>query len=197
MCKFSSDCKNKIGNTIVYIASNTKRLSKTKLLKLLYMMEVAMVSKYHVPFLAIPYEVWKWGPVQKDLYADLSDEIFLMKDYVLSYYSDKKKYFKAKRSFCDDEFSQAEITLMDDIIREYGKKNARQLEKILHEPGTLWYNTASRNNVLESFKDGTCNSTDIKIDFSELLSDASAQEEYNENLKLFRTANNLKAIANV
>ena len=61
MCKFSPDSKAKIGNAIIYIANHTGKLSKTKLLKLLYIMEYTMVRKYHAPFLAVPYEVWKWG----------------------------------------------------------------------------------------------------------------------------------------
>lgn len=196
MCKFSSESKAKIGNTIIYIANHTGKLSKTKLLKLLFMMEEAMVSKYHTPFLAVPYEVWKWGPVQKDLFADLSDNLFLMKEYITAYYSDDKKYFKAKKEFCDDEFSQAEISMMDEVLNTYGKMTAAQLEKILHQPDTLWYNAAKRNDVLCSFDNGTCNSTDIKIDFSELL-DSSDKEEYLESLAIRRTANNLNVQANV
>ena len=39
MCKFSSDTKAKLGNTIAYIANNVQNPSKTKVLKLLYIME--------------------------------------------------------------------------------------------------------------------------------------------------------------
>ena len=37
MCKFSEATKQKLGNAIVYIAKHTSSLSKTKLLKLLYL----------------------------------------------------------------------------------------------------------------------------------------------------------------
>ena len=149
-------------------------------------MESTMVRKYHVPFLAVPYEVWKWGPVQKDLFADLSDNLFLMKDYISAYFSDDRKYFRAKTAFCDDE-----------LLDEYGKKTAQQLEQILHQPNSLWYKAAEKNNVLNAFKDGTCNNTEIRIDFSELLSSPEDKEEYIENLAIQRTANNFNAYANV
>lgn len=197
MCKFSPDSKAKIGNTIIYIANHTGKLSKTKLLKLLYIMESTMVRKYHVPFLAIPYEVWKWGPVQKDLFADLSDNLFLMKDYISAYFSEDRKYFRAKAEFNDDEFSQLEIGVMDEVLEEYGKKTVQQLESILHQPSSLWYRAAEKNNVLSAFSDGTCNNTDIKIDFSDLLSSPEDKEEYIENLAIQRTANNYNAHANV
>lgn len=82
MCKFSEDTKSKLGNAIIYIDNNTTQLSKTKLLKLLYLMEEEMVLYYHVPFLGLPYEVWQAGPVSKDVFIDLSDGPYLLKDYV-------------------------------------------------------------------------------------------------------------------
>ena len=59
MCKFSESTKQKLGNTVVYIAHYTSNLSKTKLLKLLYLMEERMALKFHVPFIGIPFEVWQ------------------------------------------------------------------------------------------------------------------------------------------
>lgn len=197
MCKFSPASKEKIGNTIIYIVNHTGKLGKTKLLKLLYIMEETMVQRYRTPFLAIPYEVWKFGPVQKDLFADLSDNVFLMKDYISSYISEDKKYFKAKKEFDDSEFSPLEISLMDDVLALHGKKSATQLERILHQPDSLWYITAQRNNILSSFTDGSCNNSDIRIDFSELLSTEAEKEEYLDCLAIRRTANSLNAHSNV
>ena len=73
MFKFSESTKQKLGNAIIYIAHHTSSLSKTKLLKLLYLMEERMALKYHVPFIGIPFEVWQAGPVAKDVFIDLSD----------------------------------------------------------------------------------------------------------------------------
>ena len=39
MCKFSEDSRQKLGNAVIYIANHTEQLSKTKLLKLLFLME--------------------------------------------------------------------------------------------------------------------------------------------------------------
>ena len=39
MCKFSEDSKQKLGNTLIYMAEHTPQLSKTKSLKLLFLME--------------------------------------------------------------------------------------------------------------------------------------------------------------
>ena len=58
MCKFSADSKQKLGNTLIYMAEHTSNLSKTKSLKLLFLMEEYMVKRYHVPFLVLLLEVW-------------------------------------------------------------------------------------------------------------------------------------------
>ena len=60
MCKFSESTKEKLGNALIYVAERVPDLSKTKALKLLYLMEERMVLRYHVPFLGIPYEVHVW-----------------------------------------------------------------------------------------------------------------------------------------
>lgn len=73
MCKFSESTKEKLGNALIYVAERVQDLSKTKVLKLLYLMEERMVLRYHVPFLGIPFEVWQAGPVAKDVFIDLSD----------------------------------------------------------------------------------------------------------------------------
>lgn len=196
MCKFSAETKDKIGNAMIYIAKHTGMLSKTKIIKLLYIMEEKMVERHHTPFLAIPYEIWHLGPVQKDLFADLSDQLFLMKDYLEPYTADSNKYFKARKEFNDDEFSVQEIKIMDEVLKEFGKLNSRQLVECLHREDSLWYKTALKHGVLEWFNSGSCNSTDIKIDFGELI-DLEHRAAYYDSLAIHTTSNNLNAIYNV
>lgn len=196
MCKFSSETKEKIGNAMIYIAKHTNMLSKTKLIKLLYIMEEKMVELHHTPFLAIPYEIWHLGPVQKDLFADLSDQLFLMRNYLEPYNIDSNKFFKARKEFSDDEFSQQEMTIMDEVLAEFGSHSAAQLVSYLHREDSLWYKTAQRNGALEWFNKGLCNSTDIKIDFGELI-DLEHREAYYDSLAIHTTSNNLNAAYNV
>jgi hypothetical protein len=49
--KYSTDTINKTGNAIIYFALHINNLSKTKLLKLLYLVEEQSVKKYGTPFL--------------------------------------------------------------------------------------------------------------------------------------------------
>lgn len=196
MCKFSEDSKRKLGNAIIYIADHTEQLSKTKLLKLLFLMEEYMVKRYHVPFLGLPFEVWQAGPVAKDVFIDLSDGPFLLKDFIKTEVQKDATYIKAIKPFCDDEFSACEMEMMDIIIRKYGDKTAKQLVNEIHQEGSLWLNAAKRHGLLDAFRKGICNNSDYTIDFSEALSNC-AQEDYKESLAIRQTANILKAQAHV
>lgn len=196
MCKFSEDSRQKLGNTLIYMAERTPQLSKTKLLKLLFLMEEYMVKRYHIPFLALPYEVWQAGPVAKDVFIDLSDSGELLQDFVTTEIKENGMYIKAIKPFCDDEFSDCEIEMMDEIIKKHGHKTAKQLVEEVHKEGSLWYEIAKENGLLEDFANGVSNNSSCLIDFSRGLSDC-AKEYYQESLAIHQTANILKAQANV
>lgn len=196
MCKFSEDSKQKLGNAIVYIASHTQQLSKTKLLKLLYLMEEYMVRRYHRPFLGIPYEVWQAGPVAKDVFVDLSGKPYLLKDFIKTEQIEGHVYVLPIAAFSDDEFSECELEMMDEVLKKYGGKTAKQLVDETHKAGSLWYETAKVHDLLDAFARKECNSSDYRIDFSQVLTPCAA-EDYHESLNILQTANNLKTGRNV
>src|SRR6266540_4153637 len=71
---FTRDQINKIGNAIIYLSGKITDLNKTKILKLLFLLEEASIKKYGHPFFGIDFQLWKHGPVVKDIFIDLSDE---------------------------------------------------------------------------------------------------------------------------
>ena len=192
MCKFSESTKQKLGNTIVYIAHHTANLSKTKLLKLLYLMEERMALKYHVPFIGIPFEVWQAGPVAKDVFIDLSDVPFLLKSFVKTDFRDGGTFIEAIADFDDSEFSECEIEMMDEILVKYGNMKASELVSETHKEGTLWYRTAALSGLLDAFNKHECNNSDLQINFEEAMPDCAA-EDYRESLNIRQTANLLNA----
>ena len=153
MCKFSKSDRAKLGNTIVYISNKVQHLHKTKLLRLLYLMEESMVKAYHVPFLAIPYETWKLGPVQKDVFVEISDGA---KDL----------------------------------------RSAEQLVDLLHQKDGLWYQTASEHGLIEAFNDNLENNSDVRLEFSNLLSGCE-RDFYEETLNVKLNARMMRTEAHV
>ncbi len=188
MCKFSEYTKQKLGNTIVYIARKKSNLSKTQLLILLYLMEERMALKYHIPFIGIPFEVWQIGPVAKDVFVDLSDSPYLLKNFVKTDFKDGGTFIEAIADFDDNEFSECEIEMMDEILAKYGNMTASDLFSETHKEGTLWYRTAVRTGLLEAFNKYECNNSDQQIDFTEEMIDCAA-EDYRESLNIRQTAN--------
>ena len=114
MQKISESDRNKIGNAVVYVAQHIDNLSKTKLLKLLYLMEEYSVVRFQTPFLGLPYEVWQAGPVAKDIFIDLSETPVLLDGFVRKKVEADKTYIEAIRAFSDEEFSDNDMTVMVD-----------------------------------------------------------------------------------
>lgn len=187
MCRLTKSDKEKLGNTVVYIASHTNNLSKTKLLKLLYFMEEYSVRRFHTPFLGLPYEVWQAGPVVKDVFIDLSETPVLLDGYVTKRILRDATYIVAAKEFCDDEFSDNDLLVMSEVLKKYGNMTAKELVQLTHKKGSLWYNAASKQNLLVPFEKKMMNNSDVVIDFSEELTEVG-KEFYQEQIDFLQTS---------
>lgn len=197
MITYTQDSIEKIGNTIVYLAENIPQLSKTKLLKLLYLIEEFSVKKYHAPFLGLKFEVWQAGPVAKDIFIDLSqDEPDMLSKYVqlkTCIGLDGATFIEPKVKFSDDEFSDNEISLLEFIVQQYKDSTAKDLVKLTHRANSLWYKIAKENDLLESFEQKIINSTEYQINFTELLNgDERGKDFYQEQLDFMDFASAFK-----
>lgn len=192
MKHYSQDTVSKIGNAIVYFSDRIPDLSKTKLLKLLYLLEECSAIKNNTPFFGLNFEVWQAGPVVKDVYIDLSnDQPYLLKDYVATHSDGNNTYISAKVSFNDDEFSDIDLELMDYVVSKYGNKTAKQLVRHTHNKNSAWYKAASENGLLDLFDSGKTNHSNIEIDLAHYLSGCDAAL-YAENREVMDAFNMLK-----
>lgn len=179
MKAYSKNDLDKIGNAIIYLAEKIPELSKTKLLKLLYLLEESYVKKYQLPFLNLEFEVWQAGPVARDIFIDLSDEPNLLKDYIRIKKKSDGTYIKPVSKFSDDEFSDNEIEMLDLIIEHFGSMTAAELVNRTHQKNSNWYAIAKSKGLLELFKDKMTNSSDEKIDLTWYL-DEKGKQIFNE-----------------
>ena len=181
---------SKLGNALIYLSKGVSELNKTKILKLLFLLEEASIKKYGHPFFGFDFQIWKLGPVLKDVFIDLSeDPLTLLKDYIKRDDTNSKEFIAA-HDFSDDEFSDNDIGLMDIIINFSRNKTAADLVKYTHSDNSLWKKSAQKNNVLEQLEHGTLTSTDYNIDFSLLFDENSfLKEKYEhavENLEFIK-----------
>jgi uncharacterized phage-associated protein len=178
---------DKLGNAVVFLTEKINPLSKTKLLKLIYLIEEYSVRTYGLPFFNLDFTVWKLGPVSRDIFVDLSsDEPILLSDYIKkSVATDGNVYITGKVKFSDDEFSDNEMDLIEHVADTFKDYTAADLVELTHRKHSLWYLTASENGVLEYLEAGTLNSTEIEIDFSRLLDEMPLKKAIYEDQQTY------------
>lgn len=183
MCRFSETSRVRLGNAVMYIAEHAKYPYKTEVLKLLYLMEERMVQLYHIPMLSIPYSVWRLGPVSVDVYEELSDGPVLLSDFVTLQFNGQGIKVTPSRKFDEDEFSDAELQVMQEVMDKYGDMNSEQLIALTHRDGSLWQDTAKEHGLLEDFQQRRANSSAVIIDMGRHLcpDDRAYYEEVLEN----------------
>ncbi len=176
---YTKDQIDKIGNAIVYLAERIKPLSKTKLLKLVYLIEEISIKKSGIPFFNLRFDVWKLGPVSRDIFIELSSEPVILSEYISIEKTphDNNIYVNPKTKFCDDEFSNNDIGILNYVVDTFKTSSAQDLIKLTHRKHSPWYLTAKKNNILEHLESGKLNSTDIEIDFTELFHDSPLHKE--------------------
>ena len=185
--KFSKDQLEKIGHTAIYLSSKIPQLSKTKLLKLFYILDEISIKKSGIPFLNLKYKVWKLGPVSEELFIDLSsDKIELLDKFIEKTKGLEWDLIIPKIEFSDDEFSDNDIALLDYVIERFGEQSTNELIKHTHQEGSLWHNKAKENNVLEMLQKGEIGNTEYLIDMSDLVSDDDRKKGiYTDFIEMF------------
>ena len=188
MCKFSESNRQKLGNAVNFIAAHARYPYKTEVLKLLFLMEERMVQQAHVPFLGIPFNAWRMGPVSVDVFEELSDGPVLLADFIALESNGQGIRVTPKKDFCDDEFSNQEIQMMEDVMELYGWMNSDQLIAETHKKGSLWHQAVEEAGLLKDFEMNKANTSNVVIDMARGLSDAD-REFYEDTLNIRESAN--------
>lgn len=190
MCKFSEPERQKLGNAILFIITKAKYPYKTETLKLLYLMEERMVQQYHVPFLGIPFSVWRLGPVSVDVFEELSDGPVVLCDFISLQFNGQGIRITPVmgKTFDDAEFSDNEIEVMNQVMKQYGEMSSEYLIAETHREGSLWWQTAKEHNLLAVFESKRANSSDYVIDMARGLC-PDDREFYQETLNIRQSCN--------
>lgn len=193
MCRFSEPSRQKLGNTVLYIAQHAKYPYKTEILKLLYLMEELSVRQYNTPFLGIPFSVWRLGPVSVDVFEELSDGPVILGDFITLQFNGQGVRVTpvAGREFNDDEFSDNDISVMEKVMKKYGDMDSEALIALTHKEGSLWYETAKEHGLLQDFEQKRANSSNIVIDMARGLC-PDARNMYEETLEIRDFANRMR-----
>ena len=186
----------------VYFAENTVGLTKTKLLKLVYLSEELFVKKHAFPFLGVPFHAWQFGPVQPELWANLDTtgdtneptNFSILSDYItLSQDFEGRYRIKGLKKFDDGEFSDDEISTLEHISDQYKFHDGRDLKFITHKGLSLWYKTVIKENgLLDRFESKKQTISNIVLDFADLFEDENIKQFYYGQMDLLEYTNLLK-----
>lgn len=191
--KYYHEQIDKIGNALVYLIEKMGALPKTSLLKLVYIIEEKSIEKRSMPFFNLDFEVWKFGPVCQNLYVEFTEEPTILKNYIKKKNIRNSSVFETISPFNDDEFSDSDIVLMDEVINEFSGANCNDLVEYTHRENSLWYNAAKENGVLELLLSEELPTTNIKIDFTQLIKDEPSKVDfYNEHKEFLSFVSSLK-----
>ncbi len=170
---YSQEQIDKIGNAVIYLSENTLYATKTKLLKLIYLLDEFSIKKTGLPFFNINYKVWKFGPVAQDLYVELSSKPMLFKAYFSLKNEGEKSSIVPKKQFSDDEFTDNDLEILKLVAERFKSHTSKDLVNFTHHPNSLWHTTAKRHNMLDDLLNHRVASTDIELNMRELI-------DYNE-----------------
>ena len=192
---YSPDELEKVGNALIYLSLHTEKPSKTKVLKLLYLLDEFSVKLRGFPMFGLTYKVWQLGPVCEEVFIDLSNQPLLLKDYVtVDYDGEGLSTVRPKRAFNEGEFSDNDMKLMEQVCATYRRSTAKTLVAITHRESSLWYRVAKEKGLLELFDKGATNNSEFTIDFRDLvIGDALKTQVFDHYVETMETHRALKS----
>ncbi|HET7809210.1 MAG TPA: Panacea domain-containing protein [Steroidobacteraceae bacterium] len=137
-----STTREKLINTIVFFAANTKYCGKVKLFKLLYLLDFAHFRETGRSVTGLDYRAWKMGPVPLELMQewdhlepDMSAAVVIEPERVVDYVRDQ---VKPKRGFDASLFTKRELRLMQDLAEKYREEMTKPLIGLTHSERGPW-----------------------------------------------------------
>ena len=122
------------------------------------------------------------------VFEELSDGPQLQDDYIALEPVGVGVRVSAKKAFEADEFSDAELRMMNLVMEKYGQMTSDELIEETHRDGGLWKVTAEECGLLEDFNLKRANSSNVVIDMGRQLC-PDARAFYNETLEVRQAAN--------
>ena len=134
--------REKIINSIIYFAKNTKYCGKTKLLKLLYFLDFFHFKQTGKSVTGLEYFAWNMGPVPKVLFEELSGNMKPdMENAIEDLPVEGFQQIKPKKKFEDKYFSKKEIKLLKDISFIFQDAKADDMVESTHLKNEPWDRT--------------------------------------------------------
>lgn len=139
--------REKLINAIIFFAKNTNACGKTKLFKLLYLLDFEHYSQVGRSVTGLDYFAFDKGPVPMELFEELKEPELLRTDMVAKI---KFKLVPIKRGgqmltirpqadFDPSHFSKRELQIMEQLANDYKKNSSDEMIERTHLPNEPWH----------------------------------------------------------
>ena len=109
-----------------YILFKYGKMSHLKLQKLLYYVQAFHLAYFDSPLVDDEFEAWLHGPVSRKIYNTVKDFSVLYNDV------EYKKDGETPDAFLKFRLSPDQLTLIDDVLKEYSALSGTELENLTH-----------------------------------------------------------------
>lgn len=135
--------REKLFNALIYFSNNVRYLGKTKLFKLLYLLDFEHFKQTGRSVTGLDYFAWKMGPVPVSLYEeiekpneDMAARIEFQKRAVRENW---KLEIVPQTAFDSSHFSKRELRIMEELAKEYRDAYANKMVEITHLENQPWH----------------------------------------------------------
>lgn len=131
-------------NTIIFFAQNTKACGKIKLFKLLYLLDFEHFKQTGKSVTGYDYQAWQFGPVPTKLmgqWGDFSPEYLEYFNIKLEKVIDFTRQTVVPHEgveFNEDEFTPREIRLMTNLAEKYKDVLSEKMIDVTHQQNGAW-----------------------------------------------------------
>lgn len=134
--------REKLLNAIVFFAANTRNCGKTKLFKLLYLLDFEHFKVTGRSVTGLDYYAWEKGPVPIKLdgeldepSGDLFEAVRIEPEQVVNF---QRLNVVPQRAFDPAYFSKRELRLLEGIAAAYSQANAGDMVGVTHAENGAW-----------------------------------------------------------
>lgn len=138
--------RDKLINAIIFFAQNTEHCGKTKLFKLLFLLDLEHYNQTGRTITGQDYYAWPLGPVPEELNKEIElDEAPIPSIWDAIVIKPEPVYIHTllkivpTREFEPGYFSRRELSILDNIAKAHRHKTAQQMIELTHEHNGPWH----------------------------------------------------------
>lgn len=135
--------REKLINAIVYFAKNTRYCGKTKLMKLLFLLDFCHFKQTGKSVTGLDYYAWERGPIPKDLFEELNSMKPDLKGAV-SIASGEFQKIIPRKAFDQTYLTKRELELLEKLSFIFHDARAEDMIEVTHLKNQPWHKTLTQ-----------------------------------------------------